>query len=167
MRQGCICQRRQLKQSDYAGNGLFIRIERDDRPGIYNSGELSDSVVNLRPGETYTVSAHSDIWDLFTDFDFTWSVEDESVASVAPNDGDVFSATITANEIGSTTLKLTNGFLKEMTCTINVVAESYDISLILSVLHRTRLLRMRAGMLRISLLTANQSVPQMNTPSTA
>lgn len=114
--------------SDYAGNGLFIRIERDDRPGIYNSGELSDSVVNLRPGETYTVSAHSDIWDLFTDFDFTWSVEDESVASVAPNDGDVFSATITANEIGSTTLKLTNGFLREMTCTINVVAENYDIS---------------------------------------
>ena len=114
--------------SDYAGNGLFIRIERDDRPGIYNSGELSDSVVNLRPGETYTVSAHSDIWDLFTDFDFTWSVEDESVASVAPNDGDIFSATITANEIGSTTLKLTNGFLKEMTCTINVVAENYDIS---------------------------------------
>ena len=114
--------------SDYAGNGLFIRIERDDRPGIYNSGELSDSVVNLRPGETYTVSAHSDIWDLFTDFDFTWSVEDESVASVAPNEGDVFSATITANEIGSTTLKLTNGFLKEMTCTINVVAENYDIS---------------------------------------
>lgn len=114
--------------SDYAGNGLFIRIERDDRPGIYNSGELSDSVVNLRPGETYTVSAHSDIWDLFTDFDFTWSVEDESVASVTPNEGDVFSATITANEIGSTTLKLTNGFLKEMTCTINVVAENYDIS---------------------------------------
>lgn len=114
--------------SDYAGNGLFIRIERDDRPGIYNSGELSDSVVNLRPGETYTVSAHSDIWDLFTDFDFTWSVEDESVASVAPNEGDVFSAKITANEIGSTTLKLTNGFLKEMTCTINVVAENYDIS---------------------------------------
>lgn len=114
--------------SDYAGNGLFIRIERDDRPGIYNSGELSDSVVNLRPGETYTVSAHSDIWDLFTDFDFTWSVEDESVASVTPNDGDIFSATITANEIGSTTLKLTNGFLKEMTCTINVVAENYDIS---------------------------------------
>lgn len=114
--------------SDYAGNGLFIRIERDDRPGIYNSGELSDSVVNLRPGETYTVSAHSDIWDLFTDFDFTWSVEDESVASVTPNEGDVFSATITANEIGSTTLKLTNGFLKEMTCTINVVAENYDIT---------------------------------------
>lgn len=114
--------------SDYAGNGLFIRIERDDRPGIYNSGELSDSVVNLRPGETYTVSAYSEIWDLFTDFDFTWSVDNESVATVTPNEDDIFSATVTANSIGSTTLKLTNGFLKEMTCTINVIADSYDIT---------------------------------------
>ena len=117
---------RTLYFTDYAGNGGLIVVNKEMIDTyLTETAKLDKTEVYMHVGDTVDVTATMK-WPDFDAYNNSWTLDSTTVADVEKK-SDVL-ATVTAKEIGDTTLTLQTGFRSFHTCIVHVIPDTVTIN---------------------------------------